>query len=558
MDGGLGAAPGRAGHEVSGALLAVGWRGAFDLAPIGSALLDLDGTVLLANPALERLVGRAMPVGASLDALILAGASVTGLPQWSDLLSGAQGSAEWEVALRGALGRELLVRAWIAGLLGDDGRVAGFLVALQDVTTAREGELALASRSMNDALTGLPNRWLTREWLERALAEQPGAQVGVLSIDVDRLAQVNESLGHAAGDRLIAEVSRRIRAAVRSDDMVGRVEGDAFLVVCEGLPGTGELQRVADDVLRALRGPIPLGALRHVATVSIGAAYGAPDCTADDLVLHAGVALTRAQREGGAAVVVYDPDRDRGATTGDLELESQLRASVTAEGLRAYYQPIVALPDRQLVSYEALVRWAHAEQGLLTPRAFLEIAEGTGLITTIGSWMLARACADAAALLPAHVSVSVNASPVQLTKPGFVDEVDGVLAATGLAPGRLQLEITETALLQAGPRLHADLAALADRGIRLALDDFGTGFSSLSLLHELPVHTVKIDRSFVAPLLVDRRSRAMVKAVLGLCADLGVASIAEGVETEAQAAALIAMGCDRAQGYLFGRPTPLA
>jgi diguanylate cyclase (GGDEF)-like protein/PAS domain S-box-containing protein len=535
----------------------LGWRQAFDHSPIGAALIDLDGTVVLANPPLHRLTGRDDLVGAAVDELANPSAPVTGLARWADLVSGRRDAYDCESAFRGPHGRDLVVRLSLAGLPDDDGRVHGLVLQVQDITAAREAELALAARAINDDLTGLPNRWLTREWVQRALAEQPAAQVGVLSVDIDRIAHVNESLGHGAGDRLIVEVAHRVRSAVRPEDLVGRVGGDAFLVVCEGLPGLHDLATVADAVAAALLEPVALGAVAHTVTVSVGAALGRPREGADDLVMNADMALARAKRDGGAAVAVFDPERDRGVSAADLELERQLRASVTAGELRAYYQPIVALPERTVVGYEALVRWAHAERGLLLPGAFLRLAEGTGLIGPIGSWMLERACRDTVALLPPEVSISVNASPMQLARPGFVAAVADELAASGLAPQRLQLEITETALLQAGATLIADMQELGEMGVRLALDDFGTGYSSLSLLHDLPVAVVKIDRSFVAPILVDRRSRAMVRAVLGLCADLGVDTVAEGVEEEGQAAALIAMGCDRAQGYLFGRPAPL-
>jgi diguanylate cyclase (GGDEF)-like protein/PAS domain S-box-containing protein len=535
---------------------APGWRSAFDHSPIGVAVLDPAGTVVFVNPPLVRLAGRDDLVGVAVDELAVADEPLTALPEWGRLVSGELAAYDAERRFRAVEGAEPLVRLSIAGIRDEDGAVHMLVLQAHDVTAAREAEIALAARAINDDLTGLPNRWLTREWLARALAEQPATQVGVLSIDVDRLAAVNESLGHGAGDRLIAEVARRLRAAADEDDLVGRFSGDGFLIVCEGV-SDADLAVTGDAILRSMLEPVQLGHTRHGASVCVGAATGLPGETADDLVLHAEMALARARKSGGAAFAGYDPAHDLGGDVADLQLEWQMRESVGAGELRAYYQPIVSLPERQLTGYEALVRWVHAERGLLLPSSFLAVAETNGLIANIGAWMLQQSTADAAGRMGPEIIVSVNASPLQLARPGFVDAVAAELEVSGLAPQRLQLEITETALLQAGPSLLADVTALRELGVRIALDDFGTGYSSLSLLHDLPVSTVKIDRSFVAPILVDRRSRAMVRAVLGMCADLGVDTVAEGVEDDAQAAALVGMGCTRAQGFLFGRPAPL-
>lgn len=537
----------------------LGWRRAFEHSPIGAALVGNDGTVVLANDRLGRLAGRtdAEIFGASLDDLCAGDQGVTHAAPWQELLTGRRRAYDCERTLLATNGRETLVRLSLAGLPDEEGVVHGVMVQVEDITSARDAELALASKAMNDDLTGLPNRWLTREWVDRALAEQPAAHVGLLLINLDRTKNVNESLGHTAGDRLIAAVADRLRRHLRDDDLIGRTGGDEFLVVVEGVRDARRLVDIAEKLTRALQDPIDLGSHRHTVTVSVGAATGLPGETSEDFILRADMALARAKRGGRACVTLYDPASDQAATADDLSLERELRASVGAGELRSYYQPIVALPSGDVTGYEALVRWAHAERGLMVPEMFLHIAEASGLIGSLGTWMLDRACRDAAQAMPGGLTVAVNTSPLQLQRPGFVDLVARTLAGSGLDPARLHLEITETAVLQASSSLLDDMAALRALGVTLALDDFGTGYSSLTLLQSLPVHIVKIDRSFVAPILEDARSRAVVRAVVSLCNDLGLDTVAEGVEEPAQAAALAEMGCAHAQGFLFGRPNVL-
>ncbi|MGH3743741.1 MAG: putative bifunctional diguanylate cyclase/phosphodiesterase [Mycobacteriales bacterium] len=538
----------------------LGWRSAFDHSPIGAALVGNDGTIVLANDRLARLAGRTDEeiLGSSLDALCAGEQSLTDTSQWRELLVGRRRAFDCERTLRGTTGGDTLVRLSLAGLPDEEGAVHGVMAQVEDITSARDAELALAAKAMNDDLTGLPNRWLTREWVDRALAEQPAAHVGLLLVNLDRTKHVNESLGHTAGDRLIAGVAERLRRNLRDDDLIGRTGGDEFLVVIEGVRDADRLVEIAEKLVRTLQEPIDLGTQRHTATVSVGAATGLPGEASDDFIMRADMALARAKRGGRACVTLYDPASDHAASIEDLALERELRASVGSGDLRAFYQPIVSLPDRELTGYEALVRWAHAERGLMVPEMFLHIAEASGLIGSLGTWMLDRACRDAAAAMPAELTVADNTSPLQLQLPGIVDHDGRTLASSGLDPARLHLEITETAVLQASSSVLDDMAALGDLGVTLALDDFGTGYSSLTLLQSLPVQVVKIDRSFVAPILEDPRSRAVVRAVVQLCNDLGLDTVAEGIEEPAQAEALAEMGCAHAQGFFFGRPEALS
>jgi EAL domain-containing protein (putative c-di-GMP-specific phosphodiesterase class I) len=274
------------------------------------------------------------------------------------------------------------------------------------------------------------------------------------------------------------------------------------------------------------------------------------------------MALLRAKRLGRARVESFDETVDRIATRDDLELEEQLRASIGTGQLRAFYQPILTLDDRRLAGHEALLRWEHPQQGLLAPARFLDIAENTGLIRSLGWWVLGQACRDAAVELggvgESGSWVAVNASPTQLTRGDVYDTVMETLERTQLPPNQLHLEITETALMQASPSLVHELGLLREAGVGVVLDDFGTGFSSLSLLRDFPVSMVKIDKSFITPLLEDSGALAIVRAVLSMCRDIGVPVVAEGVESEAQAERLAKLGCSHVQGYLFGRPRSVA
>jgi diguanylate cyclase (GGDEF)-like protein len=441
------------------------------------------------------------------------------------------------------------------------GEVHEVVVQIKDVTQRREAELELANRALHDPLTGLANRFLVQQWLDGALQEHLGRDVGVLYCDLDRFKLVNDSLGHNAGDDVIVEAAARLRAAVRPEDLVGRVGGDEFVVVCERLADDSDLIRLATRLAAALDEPMVVDGHLHTVTISIGAAVGRSPDSAEEVLMRADMALLRAKRLGRARVERFDPEVDRIATREDLQLEDELRESVTTGQLRAFYQPILTLADRHIVGYEALLRWHHQDKGLLLPGAFLDIAETSGLIRSLGWWMLDRACRDTAGGLgSAHnpdTWIAVNFSPVQLTRTDVFQVVVEALRNSGLPSNRLHMEITETALIQASGSLLSDLNALRALGVGIVLDDFGTGFSSLSLLRDFPVSMVKIDRSFIAPLLDDRGALAIVRAVLGMCRDLGVPVVAEGVENEGQADRLAELGCSHVQGFLFGRPQGL-
>ncbi|MDQ1697851.1 MAG: hypothetical protein QOJ03_3204 [Frankiaceae bacterium] len=540
------------------------WRLAFEHSPIGAALVGADGEILLANASLgamlhhraEALVMLSLSDITHHDDLLLDAARM------QDLLSGASQSYTVEKRFTTSDGHLLWGQLTAAAVPDLNGEVHGVIVQLQDVTQRRDAELELANRALHDPLTGLANRFLVQQWLSSALQEHLGRDVGVLYCDLDRFKVVNDSLGHTAGDDVLVEAAARLCSAVRPEDLVGRVGGDEFVVVCERIGGADDLLRLAARLAETLDEPIVIGEHAHTVTISIGAAVGRSTDTADELLMRADMALLRAKRLGRARVELFDVEVDRIATRDDLEMEEQLRASVGTGQLRAYYQPILTLDDRRIVGHEALLRWDHPQQGLLAPDRFLDIAENTGLIRSLGWWMLGQACRDAAIELGGvgvgTTWIAVNASPIQLTRVDVYDVVMETLSRTQFPPERLHLEITETALMQASQSLVGQLRQLRESGVGVVLDDFGTGFSSLSLLRDFPVSMVKIDKSFIAPLLEDAGALAIVRAVLSMCRDLGVPVVAEGVETEAQAERLAELGCSHVQGYLFGRPRSVA
>jgi diguanylate cyclase (GGDEF)-like protein/PAS domain S-box-containing protein len=540
------------------------WRLAFEHSPIGAALVSADGDIMLANASLGAMLGRRV------EALVMMSLRDVTHPddvaldenKLADLLAGVVESYTVEKRFVAADGTSLWGQMTAAAVPDLNGYVRGLIVQVQDVTQRRDAELELANRALHDPLTGLANRFLVQQWLNSALLEHLGRDVGVLYCDLDRFKVVNDSLGHTAGDDVLVEAAARLCSAVRPEDLVGRVGGDEFVVICERLGSAEDLMKLAARLCDALDEPIIIGEHSHTVTLSIGAAHGRAPDTADDLLMRADMALLRAKRMGRARVESFDATVDRIATRDDLEMEEQLRASIGTGELRAFYQPILTLDDRKIAGHEALLRWEHPQQGLLAPARFLDIAENTGLIRSLGWWVLGQACRDAAVETGGVGAggswVAVNASPTQLTRSDVYDVVMETLERTQLPPDKLHREITETALMQASPSLVGELRQLREAGIGVVLDDFGTGFSSLSLLRDFPVSMVKIDKSFIAPLLDDSGALAIVRAVLGMCRDLGIPVVAEGVESEAQADLLAELGCSHVQGYLFGRPQSVA
>jgi diguanylate cyclase (GGDEF)-like protein/PAS domain S-box-containing protein len=438
-----------------------------------------------------------------------------------------------------------------------EGRRA-LLVAATDVTARRKAQARLLQAAFYDPLTGLPNRALFKDRLEIAFARAKGreaAHFAVLFLDLDRFKLVNDSLGHRAGDELLLQIARRLESCRRAGDTVARLGGDEFTLLVEGVSTAEEAIAVAERVHRSLAPPYLIEAHEVFAGASIGIALGGPATErVEHLLRDADTAMYRAKVRG-CRHAVFDSSMHERAMAA-LRIENELRRALERGEMRVHYQPIVELPTGKTVGVEALVRWEHRERGLVPPSEFIPLAEETGLVVPLGHWVLDEAC-RALSTLPEQITLSVNLSGRQLLQPEFCTELKQMLERCRIDPSRLRLELTESMLIGNGAAARAALTQLRGTGVRLCIDDFGTGYSSLSYLHELPIDSLKIDRSFVGAMGDDERKIKIVQSILVLGKALGIDVVAEGVETAEQADLLRRLGCEKAQGYYFARPVPL-
>ena len=417
--------------------------------------------------------------------------------------------------------------------------------------------------ALYDPITGLPNRDLLTDRVAHSLAwtrASDSQPIALILLDLDRFKVINESLGHAVGDALLVAVGERLQRCLRPGDTVARFGGDEFAIILDGIHGVDVAHRTADRILGELREPFHLGGRDWYVNASLGIALAWPGrATPGDAFREAEVALVRAKAAPGPRYVLFEPEMSA-ATLERVELENDLRRALDRDELRLHYQPIVDLATDRIVALEALVRWEHPTRGSIPPLSFIPIAEQTGLIVPIGRWVLETACRQARRWLDAFpdapLVMSVNLSAHQFAQPTLVDDIRATLEASGLPADRLELEITESVLLDEGEASATALRAIRDLGVGLVLDDFGTGYSSLSYLRRLPLDTIKIDRSFVAGIDDDNSNLPIVEAVIALAHGLGIEVVAEGIETAGQLARLRDLVCDRGQGYWFARPQP--
>jgi diguanylate cyclase (GGDEF)-like protein/PAS domain S-box-containing protein len=449
---------------------------------------------------------------------------------------------------------------------GPDGAPARMAGSLTDINEQKLAEQRLMHEAMHDTLTGLANRALLLDRLALALARarrSPERTFAVLFLDLDRFKVVNDSLGHLAGDEMLIEVGRRLRNCARSQDTVARLGGDEFALLVEDvrLPEAG--LPVANRIHAALAQPYSLRGQEVFTNVSIGIACYQPSYQfPEELLRDADIAMYQAKALGRARHVVFDAAQQPRAAA-QLQLETDLRYALERSELRLHFQPIIALAQNQIVGFEALVRWEHPSLGLLAPREFIPLAEETGLIVPLGRWVIDTAC-RAACAWPANppggapLVVNVNLSTKQFSSTSLVSDVQASLARSGLDPARLNLEITESALVEGGPAVETVLQHLADHGVHFALDDFGTGYSWLDYLRRFKISQIKIDRRFVAGLGAGDSDRAIVQSIMSLAHQLGLTVVGEGIETREQHERLLALGCEQGQGFLYSPPVPEA
>jgi diguanylate cyclase (GGDEF)-like protein len=437
----------------------------------------------------------------------------------------------------------------------DDG---GLVIVAEDVTETRLASRKIEHMALFDTLTGLPNRIQFRDRMQAAFdhSDKSGLGFSVLYVDLDLFKEVNDTLGHPIGDRLLREVAKRLEASFRSVDLVARFGGDEFLILMTPTPDVVDLDSVSNRLIAALSAPYEIAEHTIVISACIGVASAPRDgVTADEIIKNADMALYHAKAQGRGCFRRFSPSMDEQAQR-KRQIESDLRQALVNDELEVFYQPIVDIRTGRANAFEALLRWRHPSQGLISPAVFVPVAEETGMIVEIGEWVLNRACRDAASW-PDNIRVAVNFSAIQFRRSNICDVIMRALAFSGLAANRLEVEVTETIVIQDTEATLLIFRELAALGVRLALDDFGTGYSSLSYLNRFPFDKIKIDRAFVKD-LNDPKSLAVITAVMHLAKDLGMSLVVEGVETSSQLALLTARGVHEIQGFLFSRPAPLS
>lgn len=540
-------------------LLATRFDTALNNMPHGLCMLDAEQRVLVANRRLAELLGivsQGAQKGLSLRELLrqCARAGVVSMPRVDRI------AADLEGYLSGDIDSDLTVET-------RDGRTleltfhpmenGGSVVLVEDITERKNAEAKISHLARYDALTGLPNRTFFREQLDRTLAlTRRGGHCALLFVDLDQFKHVNDTLGHRVGDAVLSAVADRLRAIVRESDIVARFGGDEFVILQAPVWRREEIDALAKRIVETIAIPYEIDVHQIVIGASVGIALAPADGdNGDALYKNADMALYRAKAEGRAAWRFFEAEMDAQAQAR-RKLELDLREAVANGAFQVYYQPLISLKTHRITTCEALLRWPHPTRGMVSPVEFIHVAEEMGLIVEIGNWVLHQACAECMKW-PSDVRVAVNLSPIQFRRGDVVGVVRHALAACGLPANRLEIEITESTLLEDTETTRATLQELRDFGVRISLDDFGTGHSSLSYLHNFPLHKVKIDRTFLEGIETNARSLTLLSGVARLSTELGMCVVLEGIETEVQLAlAVREKNIDEAQGYLFSPAVP--
>ncbi|KAA1429417.1 putative bifunctional diguanylate cyclase/phosphodiesterase [Nocardioides antri] len=535
-------------------------RTILDSIPFSILATDPSGRIVSANAAAERLLGYPASelVGASLDKIDAAPRAGAG--DWQRVLEAAVGT-EKEWAYRRKDGEDVPVSEAITPLDGPDpGSPVGYLAVAYDITQRKRAQAEVEFLENHDPLTKLPTRTRLLARLSEAIAtaEQEGTEVAVLVVDLDHLKRVNDALGLQAGDELLTRIADRLRAWVRSSDLVARLGGDEFAIVLPGLPQAAAVTSRVEALLEDLLTTVTIGGHPLAVTVSIGGAVHPPGGSEpDELLKRADLAMEHAKASGRNNFQWFDEDMLDGGDDA-LTLASALRQTLRDGGLSIAYQPQVDIRTGRVVGIEALARWTHPDLGEVPPDRFIPIAEDDGMIVQLGGWILRKACRDVASLqraLGRPLRVAVNVSPYQIRSAGFLGEIVGALNDSGLASSQLELEITESILMDERSGATDTLHAIRRLGTSIAVDDFGRGYSSLAYLSRLPIDKIKIDRSFVEELTAGQHS-PVIDAIISLAHELGMTVVAEGVETAEQERYLRERGCDEVQGFYYSRGVP--
>ncbi|HEY6317516.1 MAG TPA: EAL domain-containing protein [Acidimicrobiia bacterium] len=541
------------------------FRGAFEDAPIGMALTDRDGRLFRVNRALADMLGYQPHElrGMSVTDITHAEDREASRRQLSGLVEGDVPGYQIETRYVHKDGHALWVSISVSVVRDADGEPAYTIGQIEDITERKATAERLAHAAIHDPLTGLPNRVLFVDRLARALvrARRHNNKVGVIFLDLDRFKVVNDSLGHATGDQLLKAISERLLGALRPEDTVARFGGDEFVVLCEDVPDEVTVRYVAQRIEATISSPAVISRREIFVTASIGVVVSGPNAASPETLLRdADAAMYGAKGQGRARIECFDRQTHQRSVEA-LELEADLHRVVERQELRVHYQPIVDLVTGRVSGFEALIRWMHPTRGLIDPHEFITLAEDTGLIVPIGAWILEEACRQSAHWQSqrnghgSSLTMSVNIAPRQLNDATLAERVGRILDRTRIDPQTVWLEVTEGALSHAETSIKA-LQSLRDLGVHLAVDDFGTGYSSLAHLKAFPVEALKIDQGFVDGLGTDPSDTTIVGAVVGLAHSMGLAAVAEGLEEPSQLAELRTLGCDYAQGYLFGAPQP--
>ncbi len=432
----------------------------------------------------------------------------------------------------------------------------GWVSTHEDITERRRAETRIAYMSRHDSLTGLANRVLLREWLDEALTgAHRAAPCALLRLGLDHFKRIHDTQGHMTGDALLRAVAERMRRLVRESGTIARIGGDEFAIVQSGVSQPAQAKALAARLVSGLNVPFEIGGRWFGIGASIGIAIAPADgLDADQLLRNADIALCRAKAEGRGRYRFFEPEMDAlMQARGSLEIG--LHKALRDGEFELVYQPLVHVQSRRVSGFEALIRWHHPERGLITPGEFIPLAEDAGVVTEIDEWVLRAACREAARW-PDEVRVAVNLSAAHFQSDAVIGIIAAALAESGLRPGRLEIEITESMMIENSESALASLHRIRDLGARISMDDFGTGYSSLGYLRNFRFDKIKIDQSFIRELATRSDSIAVIRAITSLCDSLGMASTAEGVETEEQMTALVQEKCTEAQGYLFGQPCP--